>query len=140
MLSYPPNVSVILISCLDAEISRQEAIGAMCGDDWPDGYDPNDAVMYRSFREWLHSHDGHAAIIEDAPCSKSVRFVMALVPGFVHENISRLSPADIESVYSVFSKYVAMRCLKMLETHGESGTERQQVMHLLDQIIAFPVP
>ena len=45
MLVIAPDVAAIIIAALEEEIARQEAIGAVCGEDWPDDYEPNDVVL-----------------------------------------------------------------------------------------------
>ena len=137
MLYIPPNAAALIISGLSAEISRQSAIGAVCGDDWPNDFDPNDAALYREYIEWLRSNEGHL-ILEDNPNSKPVRLVFALIPHFVRERTGTLTSNDMESAFCIFNQYVVMRCLHMLETRSENASERRNIMHLLGQVIAFP--
>lgn len=137
MLSIPPRVAEIIVEGLQAEISRQEAIGAVHGDNWPDDYDPNDVAIYRGYCEWLLQHPDRDAV-EEYPFSKPTAFVFFLIPHVVRENLTRLSPSDIDATYCVFAKYVAMRTHRMLEDHSETSSERRHIMWLLKQVISFP--
>lgn len=127
-----------MISGLTQEIARLNAIGETCDDEWPTDFDPNDAMVYDSFRQELERNAGRNTIIDLKNYSKVDAFSMALLPGFVIKNLSELSLADIESACRIYAQYVAHRCTAMLETGSDNTSERRQLMHMLSQVIAFP--
>ena len=138
MLTIPENISNLMILGLTQEIARIHAIGEICGDEWPEDYDPNDVGVYDSFRQTLKKNAGESTILDLKNYSKVVAFSMALLPRFVSENLSQLSTADIESACRVYAQYVAYRCAAMLENNYEHSSERRQVMYMLSQVMAFP--
>lgn len=138
MLVIPPNISKLMISGLTKEIARLNAIGAICGDDWPDDYDPNDVGVYDFFRRSLQENPGQNAVVKMDNYSKVVTFCMALLPNFVRENLDTLSPADIESACRVYAQYVAHRCAAVLESHHKNSSDRKHVTYMLSEVITFP--
>jgi len=139
MLSIPPQVAAIIIRGLEAEIERQAAIGAVCGDDWPDDYDPNDVAIYRGFRQWLLENIGRDAIIQSDFAAKPVRFVMGLIPFFVRNSIDHLSASEVDAAFRTFSQYVAQFCSEILQDQVALRSSKVNwTLHLLSQLIEFP--
>jgi hypothetical protein len=140
MVTIPPDVGRIMIRGLTREIDRQEAIGKVCGDDWPDDYDPNDVAIYRGFRKWLEERSTIDAVIDHDFGSKPVRFVMGLIPHFVRGSLEVLSELEVNAAARTYSQYVASRCRDMLVTKSEHTSYRAEVLRLLESLIQFPQP
>jgi hypothetical protein len=138
MLSIPPNVGALMIAGLDAEIARQEAIGRVCGDDWPDDYEPNDVAIYRGFRNWLQDHAGRDAAIHGEYTSKPARFVMGMIPHFVRQNIDRLPAADVDAAFRIFSEYVALACRELLKDQSAHGYPSNWMLRWHSAVLDFP--
>jgi hypothetical protein len=138
MLKIPPKVGALMIGGLDAEISRQEAIGRVCGDEWPDDYDPNDVAIYRGFRSWLKEHVGRDAVVDCDYTSKPARFVMGMIPYFVRQSIDQLSPADVEAAFRTFSEYVALACHDLIKGQSAQGYPGNWMLRWHAAILEFP--
>jgi hypothetical protein len=139
MLSIPPNVAAIIIAGLEAEIARYEAVGAACGYDWPDDYDPNDVMIYRGVRSWLLENTGCDAVIPGNFDAKPTRFVMGLLPYFVRERLDELSASDIDAVFRTFSQYVALYCGEVFRDNAKLHSSAvDQALWFLSQVLEFP--
>ena len=138
MVTFPPDVLEIMIRGLSAEIERLEAIGAVCGDDWPDDYDPNDLAIYRGVRQWFEQHRSTGAELSEGFSSKPTRFVMAWLPYFVRTSAVSLSEAQVQAAARTYAQYVAHRCLEMLELQLERSSARQEITRLLQNLVSFP--
>ncbi|MGH8700705.1 MAG: hypothetical protein ACREVR_05950 [Burkholderiales bacterium] len=139
MLVIPPNVATIIIAGLEAEIKRQEAIGAVCGDDWPDDYDPNDVMLYRGLRTWLLENAGRDAVIPSNFNAKPTRFVMGMIPYFVRERLDELSVSDVDAAFRTFSQYVALFCTELLRDEAALRSSRVDLaIRFLSKVIEFP--
>jgi hypothetical protein len=139
MLSIPPNVAAIIIVGLEREITRQDAIGAVCGDNWPDDYEPNDVAIYRGFRAWLLENIGHDAVLEISARSKPTRFVMGLIPYFVRERFDELSAADVDAAFRTYSEYAALFCCDVLQDdQALHSSMRKWALSCLSKVLDFP--
>jgi hypothetical protein len=137
MVTITPEVGRIMVSGLTLEIERQEAIGKVCGDDWPDDCDPNDIAIYRSYRDWLIEQSGVDVVIENV-ASKPVEFVMGLLPYFVRESRTVLSKAEVDAAARTFSQYAAARSRDIVRTGSEHAPFRRNLLWLLESVIVFP--
>jgi len=138
MVSFPPAVLEIMIRGLSAEIERQAAIGAVCGDNWPDDYDPNDLAIYRGVRQWFEEHRSAGAELIEGFSSKPTRFVMDLLPYFVRTSPTPLSEAEVQAAARTYAQYVAHRYLEVLNHGREHTSEGEAIVRLMHNLISFP--
>ena len=139
MLEIPQRVVQILVRGLSAEIIHQLAIADEVGDDWPDWFDRNDAVIFASYRDWLLEHPAGEPVIEDKVNAKPVKFVMELLPRFVEEQRTELADADFVAAQRLFARWVALHGQYLLDLGGLwHSAETHPLGPLLQKLADFP--
>ena len=115
-LSLVPHIAL----ALQEEISRLEKIAQVCGDDWPCNFDPNDIGMFESAKKSLENGDVDWGVRQGVEMSngglcrpfsyavfmgKTVRFTMALIPGYVQRHLDQLSETDYNMLSHFYCEF-----------------------------------
>lgn len=154
------QIPITLISHFQAaileEISRLEEIWKICGDDWPDDFDPNDIPMLISAHNDLrsghadwgvkqgteHFEGGTRTYEYSGWASKSRRFVVASIPQYVRRHVDQLSLADYDLLFLFYAEFCMRKSLDLIVTHHEKASVvhlRKQLHRRMLALEAFPV-
>lgn len=136
----PPAVVGHLIAAVTQEVAELERVGRACGDNWPDDYDPNDLAIYRGLLTWLNSRAADGVLIEGSLASKSMEFLMMLVPRYVRDHHASISESDSAAIFRAYVEYIALLSLeqfpKILEYPQSSYTN--WLKKRLSSLVNFP--
>lgn len=118
IMQLAPDVVHHLMKALETEITRLEKIAETVGDDWPDDYDPNDLVLFHGglseLRETAEKYEP-----QELTCGKYFSFIMALLPGYVRENLANLPVFDYSLLFHAYTEFTIKCCLRSMSLNPD---------------------
>jgi hypothetical protein len=103
MLVVPLEAMPHLVAATRQELSRQEAMRtqALAEDEWPNGYDCNDAPLFEMALHALAAAQSNGSEQVDLS-GKALWFLTKLLPEYVGRNIGELSELEYEALRTVY--------------------------------------